>query len=185
MAQIAPTLVKFPITPQLQSGGSVDWKELELKVDGPHEIAELNIGEENGKVYVSFKASVIGAYKCNITYHDDPLRNTPITVNLGKKEDAGAAPPEKKPQPVLRMREFRTIRFRVPSKHSANNLSVYVAEGPDRNPARSVVLQEGGLLAVCLDVTKPGDYRVGVKGSSGDIEGSPFRINVPQLAFNP
>ncbi len=38
MAQINPTLVKFPIVPQLQSGGSVDWKELELRVDGPHEV---------------------------------------------------------------------------------------------------------------------------------------------------
>lgn len=95
MQSVNPTRVRFPITQQLATGEPIDWREVEVKVEGPSQIGELAIDEAD-QVYISFTAYVVGNYKCIITHADRHLKNTPITINVQPK--TGDGPP---PEPTL------------------------------------------------------------------------------------
>ena len=52
--ELSDTYVEFAITPQLPGGQKVPWEEIGVAVDGPSEVKDLAIREQDGKVLNGF-----------------------------------------------------------------------------------------------------------------------------------
>eukprot|EP01127_Copromyxa_protea_P001989 TRINITY_DN11891_c0_g1_i1.p1 TRINITY_DN11891_c0_g1~~TRINITY_DN11891_c0_g1_i1.p1 ORF type:complete len:187 (-),score=35.48 TRINITY_DN11891_c0_g1_i1:29-589(-) len=184
MTTVNPTLVKFPLVPETAKG-PVQWREISVGIQGPAEPTEACVFENNGTVFVSFKATLTGTYTVTCKHAGEILLHNPVSITVDQKQE-GAPPPQEVQLPVQAKSTTRTIRFKVPSSGlSSEGLKIFIEDGPEKVPARMSIDNDGpDQLVVCIDFSLPGGYRIGIKKPSGEyIPNSPFNINVPESAF--
>jgi len=184
-----PTKVKFPIEPKDLKGNHLDFKKLNIDVDGPEKVQASFTTGDNGSLFIVFTTTSTGDFKISVTFQGEHIQYSPITVTVKPKREGDE--PQKTPQlppPVSQPPPLestpKTVKFQVDAVDGdgcplvETNLNIFDVSisGPEEVVAK-IVKNEGGKLLVAFDtINGEGEFTVGIKYKGQHIQRSPFTV---------
>jgi len=187
-----PTKVKFPIEPRDQKGNLLDFKKLNIGVEGPEKVQASFTTGDNGSIFIIFTTTSPGDFKISVTFQGEHIQYSPITVTVKPKREGDDQPktphlPEhpiqQSPPPIDSTP--KAVKFQVDAVDgdgnpiAETNLNVFEVStsGPETFVVAKIVKNEGGKLLVTFDTFNgEGEFNIGIKYKGQHIQRSPFTV---------